>query len=191
MLGNMTEETALPRLTYWEGEGKKIYCTPFVPRVLLTSLTLLLKRGQSILLLKCRLQQKAHINLRHFANAILLILYVLLPIALNFYCFSFMKKKWFIASTMEADLSQTNPATWPSIDAKYIIHLLFQLAYHIPWKNPPWERGAIHIRKLFCWSLPTKATSLKHKIVRAFLIQIIHLWGSYCSQGLLQTQTKT
>lgn len=74
MLGNMTEKTALPRLTHWEGGEKKIYCIPFVPRVLLTSLTLLLKRGQSILLLNCFLQQKAQTNLRHFANAILLIL---------------------------------------------------------------------------------------------------------------------
>ena len=53
----MTENTSLPRLTHWEGEGKTIHCSPFVPRALLTSSTLLLKRGQSILLLNCLLQQ--------------------------------------------------------------------------------------------------------------------------------------
>lgn len=142
MLGNMTEKPALSRLTYWEGGGKKIYCTPFVPRVLLTSLTLLLRRVKAHYF-NCLSQQKAQTNPRHFANAILLILDVLLPIALNFYCFSFMrkKKKGFIALTMVADLLPTNPARRLSIDAKSITHLLFQLTYGIlPEKLLP-EKG--------------------------------------------------
>jgi len=42
---------------------------------------------------------------------------------------------------MEADLLPANPARWPSTDSKYIIHLLFQLAYHtFPEKLLP-EKG--------------------------------------------------
>lgn len=44
-------------------------------------------------------------------------------------------------------------------------------------KNSSLRRGDIHIGKLFCWSLFTKVKSVQHKIVRAFLIQIIYFCG--------------
>lgn len=178
MLGNMTEKPALSRLTYWEGGAKKIYCTPFVPRVLLTSLTLLLRRVKAHYF-NCLLQQKAQTNPRHFANAILLILDVLLPIALNFYCFSFMRKKkkgllpwlwWQIYYQLTLPDDYQLP---PNLSPTCFFNLL--MVYSL--KNSSLRRGDIHIGKLFCWSLFTKVKSVQHKIVRAFLIQIIYFWG--------------
>lgn len=142
MLGNMTEKPALSRLTYWEGGGKKIYCTPFVPRVLLTSLTLLLRRVKAHYF-NCLSQQKAQTNPRHFAMQ---------SYSYSMYCSQLLliftvshswekKKKGFIALTMVADLLPTNPARRLSIDAKSITHLLFQLTYGIlPEKLLP-EKG--------------------------------------------------
>lgn len=37
---------------------------------------------------------------------------------------------------------------------------------------------------------PTKAKSVKHKIVRVFLMQAIYLWASYCSPGTITDSNK-
>lgn len=85
MLSNVTgkKKQCCQELHTGKVEERK-YIVLLVPRALLTSLTLLLKRGQGRLLLSCLLQHTSQTNLRYFASAILQILHVPLPIALNF-----------------------------------------------------------------------------------------------------------
>lgn len=81
------------------------------------------------------------------------------PTALHFYYFSFTKN-WFIVLTTETDLPPTNLSDDHQLMSNVPCTCFFNSPY-IPWKIPPWEQGAIHIRKLFCWSLPTTTTSAK------------------------------